>query len=243
MREKFDETEDAGRSPNEGMAAYLGEVYGLDAMVGSLLQKLDELGLRENTIVVFSSDNGPAGVGREDLRGWNNMGDTGGLRGGKQTFYEGGIRSPFIIRWPGNVPAGNVNKESITSGLDWLPTLAAVAGVSYEKDMFEGEDVSDIWKGSKRSRKNPLFWNRFESKRDISMLQANWKMHRSGNGTALYNLSDNPQEDVNLVGIHSEIAAKLEKKLDDWIGSFPNEDGSKAVVITAADIPESIQIE
>jgi N-acetylgalactosamine-6-sulfatase len=81
MQAKFDQTENAGRSPNEGMAAYLGEIYGLDVMVGNLLQKLDELGLRENTIVVFSSDNGPAKLSKRRIKeghsaAWNNMGDT-----------------------------------------------------------------------------------------------------------------------------------------------------------------------
>ena len=90
MQVKFDRTESAGRSLNTGMAAYLGAVYGLDLMVGRVLQKLDKLGLRENTIVVFSSDNGPANISnrhlkRGDLRAWNSTGDTGGLRGGKHS--------------------------------------------------------------------------------------------------------------------------------------------------------------
>lgn len=245
MQEKIDETENAGRSPDEGMAAYLGEVYGLDVMVGNLLQKLDELGLRENTIVVFSSDNGPAKISARrlkqgDLRAWNNMGDTGGLRGGKHDVYEGGVRMPFLIRWPGNVPAGNVNTTSITSGLDWLPTLATIAGVVYDKSMFEGEDVSDIWKGSKRSRKNPLFWSEILSTKPIAILQGDWKMNNRKKGIYLYNLSDNPEEDVDLADKYPEIVVKLKKKLDEWGDTIPNEDGSKAVVITPADIPESI---
>jgi N-acetylgalactosamine-6-sulfatase len=239
MQVKFDQTENAGRSPNKGMAAYLGEVYGLDLLVGNLLQKLDELGLRQNTIVVFSSDNGPENIskrrlGQGDLRPLNTMGYAGGLRGGKHNPYEGGVRSPFLIRWPGNVPAGNVNTTSITSALDWLPSLASIAGVSYDKDMFEGEDVSDIWKGSKRSRKNPLFWH------NGAILQGDWKMHKQGEKISLYNLSDNPEEDVNLADKYPEILEKLKKKLDEWCSTLPNEDGSKAVVITPADIPESI---
>jgi N-acetylgalactosamine-6-sulfatase len=245
MQAKFDLTENAGRSPNKGMAAYLGEVYALDKLVGRLLEKLDELGLRQNTIVVFSSDNGPARISKRrlkegDLRAWNNMGDTGGLRGGKHTPYEGGVRSPFIIRWPGNVPAGNVSTTSITSALDWLPTLAAIAGVSYDKGMFEGEDVSDIWKGSKRSRKNPLFWSNVLGTRPIAILQGDWKMHKSKKGISLYNLAENPEEDVDLAGKYPEIAAKLKHKLDEWGSTLPNKAGSKAVVITPADIPERI---
>ncbi len=244
MQEKFDRTESAKRSPNEGMAAYLGQIYGLDVLVGKLLQKLDELGLRENTIVVFSSDNGPAKISSRrlkqgDMRAWNNMGDTGGYRGGKHNPYEGGVRMPLLIRWPGNVPAGNVNTTSITSALDWLPTLATIAGISYDKDRFEGEDVSDIWKGSERSRKNLLFWTaRREQK---TLLQGNWKMHRDREKNIyLYNLADNPEEDVNVAGKHPEIVDKLKIKLNEWLRTLPNKDGSKAEVITPADIPESI---
>lgn len=245
MQEKFDHTETAGRSLNEGMSAYLGEVYALDVMVGNLLQKLDELGLRENTIVVFSSDNGPAmistrGLRKGDLRAWNNMGDTGGFRGVKDSPYEGGVRTPFLIRWPGNVPAGNVNTTSITSSLDWLPTVAKIAGVSYDKDMFEGEDVSDIWKGSKRSRRNPLFWNEVLSTRPIAMLQGDWKMHIRKKKISLYNLSDNPEEDIDLASKYPQIVTELKKKLDEWGSTLPNGRDSKAVVITPADIPESI---
>ena len=122
-----------------------------------------------------------------------------------------------------------------------MPTLVTIAGVSYDKDMFEGEDVSDIWKGSKRSRKNPLFWSK--GTQPVAMLQGDWKMRKWKKEISLYNLSDNPEEDVNLVDKYPEIVVKLEKKLNGWRRTLPNEDGSKAVVITPADIPESTQIE
>ena len=175
MQVKFDEAERIGGDLNAGMANYLGDVYSLDVMVGKLVQKLDDLGLRENTIVVFSSDQGPAPVtfAREegDQVSGNMLGSAGGLRGEKHGHWEGGVRSPFIIRWPAHVPAGKVNKTSITSGLDWLPTLATIAGLTYDTSMFEGEDVSDIWQGADRSRKNPLFWRPHDKESRVSMLQ------------------------------------------------------------------------
>ncbi len=147
---------------------------------------------------------------------------------------------PFLIRWPGNIPAGIVNTTSITSALDWLPTLAAIAGVPYDKDMFEGEDVSDIWKGSKRSRRNPLFWSRILATKPIAMLQGDWKIHRRKNEVSLYHLSDDPEENIDLAEKYPEIVLKLEKKLDEWGGTLPNGDASKAVVTTPADLPESM---
>jgi arylsulfatase A-like enzyme len=116
------------------MANYLTEVYYLDQFIGDLLAKLDELGLRENTIVAFSSDQGAAVPDYDTVpvppKEFNLVGWSGGLRGQKHDQHEGGIRSPFIIRWPGYVPAGKVNHDSITSALDWLPTLCRIAGVT-----------------------------------------------------------------------------------------------------------------
>ena len=241
MQDKFDRAESIGGNINEGMANYLGEVYSLDLWVGKLLKKLDELDLRKNTIVVFSSDQGPAPAAHpkrmENPLSWNMLGSAGKLRGGKFTHFEGGVRSPFVIRWPGAVPAGKVNVGSVTSALDWLPTLATIAGIDYDRGMFEGEDVSDIWKGTDRSRKNPLFWGSIR-RGVMQMLQGDWKIHNWKGKISLYNLSDNPQEDVDLADRYPDIVVKLKKKLDEWASTLPNEDGSKAVVITPADIPK-----
>jgi len=138
MQEKFDFVEANGGSIDEYMRIYLGEVYGLDIQVGRLLDKLDELNIADNTVVVFSSDNGPERVvdGRLEALGYS-----GGLRGEKHTYFEGGTRVPFIVRWPEKVPAGRVDDESIMFGVDWLPTIASLANADYDPDMFEGEDM------------------------------------------------------------------------------------------------------
>ena len=157
---KFDICRDEwGLSVNDCMKNYLADVWSLDLAVGRLLKKLDELGLSENTIVVFASDQGPARntlntnkanqVGdktRANMVGW-----TKGLRGGKHEMYEGGVRIPFIVRWPGKVPADTVNDASVLSGLDFLPTLCRLTGTPYDKDKFEGLDVADIWLGGDRN--------------------------------------------------------------------------------------------
>ena len=95
----------------------------------------------------------------------------------------------------------------------------SIAGIPYEKEMFEGEDVSDIWKGSKRSRKGPLFWGAGEP---VAMLQGDWKLHKNEDETALYNLSDNPEEDLDVAGEYPEIFTKLKKEMNDWTGTLPN---------------------
>ena len=109
----------AARGPGE----YYANVSHLDHQVGRLLERLDGLGLRENTLVIFTSDNGPVTT---DWRHWwevNLYGDTGGFRGRKADLYEGGIRVPALVRWPGRVPAGSVSDAPVI-GYDLLPTLA-----------------------------------------------------------------------------------------------------------------------
>lgn len=226
MQGRFDDCEAIGGNIELSMRNYLGDVYGIDISVGRLLDKIDELGLRDNTIVVFSSDQGPApikeGDGTDGEKARQNMlGYAGGLRGTKHTQYEGGVRSPFIIRWPGRVPAGKVNRESIFSGIDWLPTLASIAGLSIDESWYEGEDVSDIWMGANRSRTNPLFWKLSKSNAMVSMLQGNWKMHLNGDNVELYNLKKDEAETRNLAASQPDIVKKLITKVDEWQSQLP----------------------
>jgi N-acetylgalactosamine-6-sulfatase len=247
MQEKFDTCLRIGGDLNKAMRNYLGDVYSLDLQVGRLLRKIDELGLRDNTIVVFSSDQGPAPVLTKNKPtdpslkhnpSRNMLGYAGGLRGGKHTQWEGGVRAPFIIRWPGKVPAGKVNRTSVFSGMDWLPTVCSVAGISMmsksgrtslarsrgsvNSDMFEGEDVSDIWLGADRSRVDPLFWKASNVNARISMLSGDWKLHVSGDTVELYNLATDPGEDLNVQGENPEIVSTLRKQVDRWNGTLPN---------------------
>src|SRR5256885_15436492 len=92
-----------------------------------------------------------------DLR-LNAMGYAGELRGGKHGMYEGGVRVPFIIRWPGHVPAGRVDDKSVISGIDWLPTLCQIVGITLPSIDFDGEDVSAAWLGKIHTRTKPLVW-------------------------------------------------------------------------------------
>lgn len=217
----FDGVEAHGGNISESMASYLTEVYFLDVFIGELLAKLDELGLTGNTIVAFSSDQGPAfstypvrPVRRRDLTlvGW-----AGGLRGQKHDEHEGGVRSPFIIRWPRRVPAGKINQDSVISALDWLPTIGRVAGVPLDASDFHGEDVLDIWEGSNRSRIGPLYW-------ENSMKQDNWRIYfkdRVGEARELYDLSADPEETNNLVSERRDVVSKLTKVWDEWQASIP----------------------
>jgi arylsulfatase A len=133
-----------GKSPR---GLYGDVIQALDWSVGVVLDTLKELDLDENTLVIYTSDNGP----------WLSIGEQGGsafpLRGGKGTTYEGGMRIPFIARWPGHVPAGKVSKEPLTH-LDLVPTIVTLTGAKLPEKKIDGADISGILLG-KADAKNP----------------------------------------------------------------------------------------
>ncbi|MEX0320993.1 MAG: sulfatase [Puniceicoccaceae bacterium] len=227
MQKKFDECIQIGGDLDESMRQYLGDVYSVDRNVARLLKAIDELGIRDNTIFVFSSDHGPAPVIL--AKGWrefsNNMlGYAGIFRGAKHNQFEGGVRVPFIIRWPGHVPAGRVDSESVTSFIDWMPTIAAITGIENLPEELDGEDISSIWFGESRERTKPLFWKTSSANSRPSMRDGKWKLHAvQGNKFELYDLSVDPEESKNVVKDHPDVFADMKQKLDAWLDQLPED--------------------
>ena len=227
MRARFRDCIEVGGDLNVSMRHYLANVYALDRNVASLLKAIDDLGLRDNTVVVFSSDQGPAVVRLNDGRygkeykykeGDENMlGDTGPFRGTKHTVLEGGLRIPFIIRWPGKVKAGRVDDSNVIGGVDWLPSICKLAGVEAPADIA-GEDVSDMWLGAQRARRKPLFWRGHEG---LTIRDGKWRYYRGRQGDELYDLSNDPGEARNLAQQHPEVAASLRTKALAWEKALP----------------------
>ena len=226
MQHKFDECIEIGGDLDDSMRQYLGDVWSIDRNIDRLLKVIDELGLRENTLFVFSSDHGPAPVilGNKGAREFSNnmLGYAGIYRGGKHTQLEGGTRVPFIIRWPGHVPAGRVDKESVTSFIDWMPTLAAITGIEDLPEKMDGEDISDIWFGRSRPRTKPLFWRTSSAGAEPAIREGKWKMHLPRNGEAeLYDLSNDPSESSNVAKKHRDVVDDLKEKIDAWVAELP----------------------
>jgi arylsulfatase A len=229
MQHKFDESAKIDDNLDQAMRQYLGDVWAIDLNVKRLLAALDELGLRENTIVVFSSDHGPApvllGAKKESKEFSENMlGYAGEFRGGKHEQYEGGVRAPFIIRWPGHIKADHTDSTSVVSGMDWMPTLCRLAGITELPTDLDGEDVSDIWLGKNRERNSPLFWKVSSPGASVSLRDGHWKLHlnpRRGEGTSLYDLSRDPSESNNVAANRPNILKRLTAKARIWNAELP----------------------
>ncbi|MCK4960384.1 MAG: PASTA domain-containing protein, partial [Planctomycetes bacterium] len=145
--------------------------------------------------------------------------------GGKHTQLEGGVRTPFIIRWPGNVPAGVVNSTSTISGLDWLPTMCSIAGIDIGSTEVEGEDITDILFGATRSPDRALFWKTHVENSPPSMLEGKWKMHgpliASSNPDELFDLEADPEETIDVLAANPSIAASMSAAMDAWTATLP----------------------
>jgi arylsulfatase A len=134
-------------------SAHHGNITQMDDSFGRLMRGLDELQLRDNTLVMFTSDNGPAITPRHP------HGSAGPLRNKKGSVYEGGIRVPGIVRWPGKVQPGSVSDEPVC-GVDLLPTVCAVAGIAAPTDRkLDGTSVLPVFQGGTARRETPLYWH------------------------------------------------------------------------------------
>ena len=202
-----------------------------DYQIGRLLAKLDELGLAENTIVVFSSDNGPEDIviGNASEHG---VGSPGPFRGRKRSLYEGGVRVPFIVRWPAGAPAGKVDSASVIAGVDWLPTLAALAGVELPAGItLDGQDMSDALRGTPRIRTKPLLWewrfrifgHIFNMSPRLAIRDGKWKllMNPDRSRVELYDIPADPSELNNVADEHPEVVRRLSKELLAWHATLP----------------------
>lgn len=202
-----------------------------DKQIGRLMQKLDELGLAENTIVIFSSDNGPedAAIGNA---GHSGVGSPGPFRGRKRSLYEGGVRVPFIVRWPGHTPAGKVDNQSVLSGVDLLPTLCSFAGVKLPADLQgDGVNTAAAVEGRSFVRTKPLMWEwRFHIAGHtlnrspmLAIRDGKWKllMNSDRSRVELYEIPNDPSEMTNLSEKHPDMVERLAGPLLAWQSSLP----------------------
>jgi len=213
-----------------------GDLYGdvveeFDFETGRLLDALDELQLRENTLVIYTSDNGPWNQDKYTKKkkghpeGSVFWGDAGALRNGKGSPYEGGYRLPCIVRWPGKVPAGRVS-DAIFATIDFLPTFATLCKFEVPTDRrMDGLDQTELLLGNRESGRTHFYFN------DAGVRQGKWKFlkgdaHFHGYAVEadrpkvdeLYDLDVDPGEQNNLASLHPEKVTELRRLMNDIEG-------------------------
>ncbi len=220
-----------------------------DDRIGQVLDALDRLKLRENTLVIFSSDNGPARAApgtKLDMQydsatgvGFGiaaSKGITGGRKGYKASLFEGGIGVPFIARWPGKIPAGKVDNTSMLSAVDLLPTFCEIAGkklpATYQPDGLS-QVAALTGKGSAK-REKPLFWQidaSWPAKKNApdhwathAIVDQEWKLltNEKSDHVELHDIVADPLEQNDLSAARPEVVEKLMEKLTQWKQSLPS---------------------
>ena len=227
---------------DEQKQVYAAVITDGDDAVGQILDALKAEGVAENTLVMFSSDNGPEWTGKQKYIGKNatdgshgydsyySVGETGGLRGRKRSLFEGGVRVPFIVRWPGHAPKGVKNDTTVFTAMDLLPTLCAAAGVKLpEGYASDGENLLAALKGGIAARTRPLFWEWRGATKEpdwwprLAVREGDWKLTLTADATRaeLYNLAKDRAEAKNVANEHPEIVSRLKKLVLEWKATLP----------------------
>ena len=217
------------KQPGQHSASYAAMVESMDENVGRLMASLDELGIAERTVVIFTSDNG--GV-------WS-LSHQDPLRAGKGSYFEGGIRVPLIVRWPGEVDAGTTNDEPVIN-VDFMPTIAEIAAVKIPAGkQIDGQSIVGLLSGAvAKLPERSLFWHfpiylqasgrkkgnfvthdRWFRTRPGSVVRSGkWKLHEyfEDGRLELYDLESDVGETKNVAAKHPDIANRLHAQLKDW---------------------------
>lgn len=196
---------------NETHAAFAAMVTLLDKQVGKVVAKLKELGLDKNTIIMFSSDNGPHVEGGGDPDYFDSNGP---LKGYKRDLYEGGIRVPMIVSWPGKIKSGTTT-EHVSAFWDVFPTLAEIAGIPAPENLDGISFLRTLTRKAGQKQHESLYWEFHELKGRQALRMGDWKLVRynvltpENTTTELYDLKTDLGEKKNIAGEHPEIVKKM----------------------------------
>ncbi|MCB1120935.1 MAG: sulfatase-like hydrolase/transferase, partial [Verrucomicrobiae bacterium] len=223
--ELIEKYKEKGPRGNVEHPVYAGMVENMDTQIGRVLYYLEQENLRDNTLVIFSSDNG----------GIRAVAPQDPLRAGKGSYYEGGIRVPMTVRWPGHIKPG-LNTTAVTTFIDWFPTMAALLGERLPSGPFDGIDLSPVLlgKGSLEERSLffhfPIYLQAYNSKIDdgrdplfrtrpgSTIRKGDWKLHEyfEDGAIELYNLYTDLGETTNLAKQYPDVVAELYSELKAW---------------------------
>lgn len=193
-------------------AAFAAMVETMDEDVGELMAKLETLGITDNTLVIFTSDNGPHQEAGHDPDYFNS---NGGLRGHKRDLYEGGIRVPMIATWPGKIAAGTVT-DHISAFHDVLPTMATLTGQPTPEGIDGVSFLPTLLKEGEQRPHDYLYWEFHEQEGRVAIRKGNWKGVRyavskdANSPLELYDLSKDPSEKTNIAIHHADVVGELD---------------------------------
>lgn len=227
---------------DEQKQVYAAVVTEADAGVGSILSALKKHGIDENTLVVFSSDNGPEWTGNASqkqkgdastgggLGKYYSVGTTAGLKGRKRSLFAGGVRMPFIARWPGVVPAGKIDNKSVMTAVDLLPTFMEIAGQELPKSYKpDGQSVLGALKGQSFKRTKAIYWEwkGFRTRGfywpHLGIRHGKWKLmlNQKLKRTELYDIEADWAEKNDLSKQFPDITKELTDKVLAWKETLP----------------------
>lgn len=219
-----------GKAPNSAQLRDFKAVLAeYDVQMGRLFAGLKALGLESNTLVVFTSDNGP-------LPSFHHA-RTGGMRGSKLSLYEGGIRVPFIVRWPGHTTPGRVDERTVLEAVDLFPTFCAVAHAPMPAGWtFDGEDMTEALSNEPISHSKTIFWEYgrkskffnypgpvYDRSPHLAIREGKWKLlvNDDGSSTQLYNMETDPNETIDLYQQEPELSQRMAAEALAWRRSLP----------------------
>ncbi|NYT41925.1 sulfatase-like hydrolase/transferase [Sphingomonas sp. R-74633] len=225
-----------GRDANED--AFFAVLTAMDRQIGRLVAALRASGELDRTLIVLTSDNGPNSVARFYANGGSPPGSAGIYRGRKDSLYEGGIRQPLIVRWPGQVPARRRDTATIAQGVDLFPTLAAVAGAGVPRGL-DGVSLLPAWRGKPIAKRPDLFWTYgafgpdaawprptlpVDNSPGFAIRSGPWKLLVDGDGrrAELYDIDHDPRETRNLAAARPALTRSLGARLRAWRRALPS---------------------
>jgi arylsulfatase A-like enzyme len=185
---------------------YAAMMKSLDDAVGKIVKSIDDLKLANNTVIIFTSDNGG-----------ERFSDNGIYKGAKMQLWEGGIREPAFVRWTGKIRENSVTNQ-VTTTMDWTATILSLAGGKADPNFpLDGIDIMPILMGKKKETDRTLYWRIFQRNQHKAMREGKWKYLQDEKGNEyLFDLVVDPEEKNNLKDNFPEVFQRLKKKYSDW---------------------------
>lgn len=187
-----------------GPEKYAMMMRSLDDGIGRIIAALDASGMANNTVVIFTNDNGG-----------ERYSDNGGLRDRKLTLYEGGIRVPAFVRWPGKIKPATVTKQVATT-MDWTATILTAGKARVSKDSIDGIDLMPVMRGQSPEIERTLYWRLAQRAHQKATRSGDWKFVNDGKGEYLFNLATDQAEQHDVKEKYPDLFSTLKSRYEEW---------------------------